>query len=147
VQSEYSLWTRDPEDSLTAAAGDLGAGLVAYSPLGRGFLTGTLNVTSLADNDFRRHMPRFSGPAAEANTTITDAVREIATAHGATAGQVAIAWVRAQSARLGLPVVPIPGTKRIKWLEENAAALDLVLTDEDLIRLGALASLVVGSRY
>jgi aryl-alcohol dehydrogenase-like predicted oxidoreductase len=147
VQSEYSLWTRDPEDSLTGAAGDLGAGLVAYSPLGRGFLTGTLNVTSLADNDFRRHMPRFSGPAAEANTAITGAVREIAAAHGATAGQVAIAWVRAQSARLGLQVVPIPGTKRIKWLEENAAALDLVLAGEDLMRLGALARLVVGGRY
>jgi aryl-alcohol dehydrogenase-like predicted oxidoreductase len=147
VQSEYSLWTRDPEGSLTAAARDLGAGLVAYSPLGRGFLTGTLDLTSLADNDFRRHMPRFSGPAAEANAAITDAVREIAAAHGATAGQVAIAWVRAQSARLGLPVVPIPGTKRVKWLEENAAALDLALTDGDLLTLDALASLVVGGRY
>jgi aryl-alcohol dehydrogenase-like predicted oxidoreductase len=95
VQSEYSLWTRDPEDTLTDAARGLGAGLVAYSPLGRGFLTGILDVTSLADNDFRRRMPRFSGPAAEANTAITGAVREIAAAHGATAGQVAIAWVRA----------------------------------------------------
>jgi aryl-alcohol dehydrogenase-like predicted oxidoreductase len=147
VQSEYSLWTRDPEDTLTGAAREVGAGLVAYSPLGRGFLTGTLDVASLADNDFRRPMPRFSGPAAEANAAITAAVREIAVAHDATAAQVAIAWVRAQSGRLGIPVVPIPGTKRVRWLEENAAAIDLALTGADLMTLGALADLVVGGRY
>jgi aryl-alcohol dehydrogenase-like predicted oxidoreductase len=147
VQSEYSLWTRDPEVNVTEAARELGAGLVAYSPLGRGFLTGTVNTTALAANDGRRRLARFSADAAAANQAIADTVRKIAEAKGATAGQVAIAWTAAQTARLGIPVVPIPGTKRVKWIEENAAALDVQLTDSDLAALEPLAAHVTGARY
>jgi aryl-alcohol dehydrogenase-like predicted oxidoreductase len=147
VQSEYSLWTRDPETTVAEAARELGAGLVAYSPLGRGFLTGTVDTTALAANDGRRRLARFSADAAAANQAIADTVRKIAEAKGVTAGQVAIAWTAAQSVRLGIPVVPIPGTKRVKWIEENAAALDLLLTDSDLAALEPLAAQVTGARY
>jgi aryl-alcohol dehydrogenase-like predicted oxidoreductase len=147
VQSEYSLWTRDPEAAVAAAARDLGAGLVAYSPLGRGFLTGTVDVAALAADDGRRRLARFAGDAAAANQVITGAVREIAAAKGVTAGQVALAWVVAQEARLGLPVVPIPGTRRVRWVEQNAAALDIELTAQDLAVLEPLAARVVGARY
>jgi aryl-alcohol dehydrogenase-like predicted oxidoreductase len=147
VQSEYSLWTRDPETTVAGAARELGAGLVAYSPLGRGFLTGTVDVAALASGDGRRRLPRFAGHAAAANQVITSAVREIAEAKGVTAGQVAIAWVAAQQARLGIPVVPIPGTKRVKWIEQNATALDIELTAQDLAALEPLAAQVVGARY
>ncbi len=147
VQSEYSLWTRDPETTLAGAARELGTGLVAYSPLGRGFLTGTVDTAALAADDGRRRLARFSADAATANQAIADTVREIAQAKGATAGQVAIAWTAAQAARLGIPVVPIPGTKRVKWIEENAAALDVQLTDSDLAALEPLAAQVTGARY
>jgi aryl-alcohol dehydrogenase-like predicted oxidoreductase len=147
VQSEYSLWTRDPESTVAGTARELGAGLVAYSPLGRGFLTGTVDAAALAPGDGRRRLARFNGDAAAANQTITDAVRNIAEAKGVTAGQVAIAWVAAQEARLGIPVVPIPGTKRVKWIEQNAAALDTELTSQDLAILEPLAAQVVGARY
>lgn len=147
VQSEYSLWTRDPETGVAAAARELGVALVAYSPLGRGFLTGTVDVTGLAPDDGRRRLPRFSEEAARGNATITEAVAEVARAKGVTAGQVALAWVAAQSDRLGIPVVPIPGTKRIHWLQENVAALDVALTEADLNRLDGLAAAVVGGRY
>jgi aryl-alcohol dehydrogenase-like predicted oxidoreductase len=147
VQSEYSLWTRDPETAVADAARDLGVGLVAYSPLGRGFLTGTIDTTALAANDGRRRLARFADDAAAANQAIADMVRKIADAKGATAGQVAIAWTAAQSGRLGIPVVPIPGTKRVKWIEQNAAAFDLQLSDSDLATLEPLAAQVTGTRY
>jgi aryl-alcohol dehydrogenase-like predicted oxidoreductase len=147
VQSEYSLWTRDPETVVADAARDLGVGLVAYSPLGRGFLTGTIDAGALAADDGRRRLSRFADDAAAANQVITDAVRKVAEAKRVTAGQIAIAWVAAQSGRLGIPVVPIPGTKRVKWIEQNAAALDLELTADDLAALEPLATQVVGARY
>jgi len=147
VQSEYSLWTRDPETTVTGTARELGVGLVAYSPLGRGFLTGTVDTSALDADDGRRRLRRFAvGPAA-ANQAIADAVRRVGDARGATAGQVAIAWTAAQSDRLGIPVVPIPGTKRVKWIEENADALDVDLTPSDLAALDPLAGQVVGTRY
>jgi len=147
VQSEYSLWTRDPEAVVAAAARDLGVGLVAYSPLGRGFLTGTVDVAGLAASDGRRRLARFADDAAAANQAITEAVRKVSEAKRVTAGQVAIAWVAAQGARLGIPVVPIPGTKRVKWIEQNAAALDVELTTDDLAVLEPLAAQAVGARY
>jgi aryl-alcohol dehydrogenase-like predicted oxidoreductase len=147
VQSEYSLWTRDPETMVTDVAKELGVGLVAYSPLGRGFLTGTVDARTLAANDGRRRLARFTEEAAAANLAIATAVREIADTKGVTAGQIAIAWVAAQTGRLGIPVVPIPGTKRVKWLEQNAAALDVELTVADLAVLDSLADRVVGARY
>lgn len=147
VQSEYSLWTRDPETQVLDALRDLGVGLVAYSPLGRGFLTGTVDRAQLGGTDFRGRNPRFAGEAGEANQGIADAVREVAAGKGATPAQVALAWVHGQSSRLGIPVVAIPGTKRRRWLEENVAALDLTLDGDDLARLDPLAEQVVGARY
>jgi aryl-alcohol dehydrogenase-like predicted oxidoreductase len=147
VQSEYSLWCRDPETTVLDALRELGVGLVPYSPLGRGFLTGTVDVTSLGARDFRSHNPRFTGSAVEANQAIADAVRRVAEAKGVTPAQVALAWVHGQGERLGVPVVPIPGTKRVKWLEQNVAALDVELTPGDLAVLDPLGDQVVGARY
>jgi len=147
VQSEYSLWTRDPESVIAGAARDLGVGLVAYSPLGRGFLTGTVDATMLAANDGRRRLARFTEDNAAANQAITDAVKAVADTRAVAAGQVAIAWVAAQADKLGIPVVPIPGTKRVRWLEQNAAALDIELTADDLHALDMLAARVCGARY
>ncbi len=147
VQSEYSLWTRDPETTVADAARELGVGLVAYSPLGRGFLTGTVDTGALAADDGRRRLARFSDDNAAANQAIAAAVTRIAEAKGATAAQVAIAWVAAQGDKLGTPVVPIPGTKRVKWIEQNAAALELELTEDELAVLGGLAAQVSGARY
>jgi aryl-alcohol dehydrogenase-like predicted oxidoreductase len=147
VQSEYSLWTREPETVVVGAMRDLGVGLVPYSPLGRGFLTATLDVTTLGERDFRSHNPRFAGEAGAANQAIADAVRSVAEAKGVAPAQVAIAWVYAQADRLGVPVVPIPGTKRVKWLEQNVAALDVTLTADELAILDPLADQVAGARY
>jgi aryl-alcohol dehydrogenase-like predicted oxidoreductase len=147
VQSEYSLWARDPETTVLAALRELGVALVAYSPLGRGFLTGTVDVSALDDKDFRTRNPRFAGAAGTANQAIADAVRSVAEAKGVTAAQVALSWVHAQGERLGVPVVPIPGTKRVKWLEQNVAALDVTLTPEELAVLAPLGDQVVGARY
>ena len=147
VQSEYSLWARDPETTVLDALRELGAGLVSYSPLGRGFLTGTVDVAALDEKDFRGHNPRFTGAAGAANQAIADAVRGVAEAKGVTQAQVALAWVHAQGERLGIPVVPIPGTKRVKWLEQNVAALDVTLTPGELAVLDPLGDQVVGSRY
>jgi aryl-alcohol dehydrogenase-like predicted oxidoreductase len=144
VQSEYSLWTRDPE-AIAPAMKELGIGLVPYSPLGRGFLTGTVDATALGAKDFRQHNPRFK--AADQNAAIADTVRSVAERLGAAPAQVAIAWVLAQASRLGLPVVPIPGTKRVKWLEQNHGALDIKLDDEALADLDPLGEQVVGARY
>ncbi len=147
VQSEYSLWAREPETTVLDALRELGAGLVAYSPLGRGFLTGTVDVNALDAKDFRGHNPRFAGEAGQANQAIADAVRKVAEAKGVTPAQVALAWVDGQGERLGIPVVPIPGTKRVRWLEQNVAALDVTLTADDLAVLDPLGDQVVGARY
>ena len=147
VQSEYSLWTRDLETTVAPAMRELGVGLVPYSPLGRGFLTGTVDVTALGATDFRSRNPRFADGAAAANATIADEVRAVAGDRGVTPAQVALAWVYAQSDRLGVPIVPIPGTKRVTYLEQNVAALDVTLTTDDLDRLNPLADQVVGARY
>ena len=147
VQSEYSLWTRDLETAVLGAMRDLGVGLVPYSPLGRGFLTGTVDLTALDDKDFRRRNPRFRGQARQDNQAIADTVRKVAETKGVPPAQVALAWVYAQEERLGVPMAPIPGTKRIKWLEQNVAALDITLTADELALLDPLGSQVAGARY
>ncbi|HEY2041534.1 MAG TPA: aldo/keto reductase [Jatrophihabitans sp.] len=146
VQSEYSLWTRDVE-AVTPVMSELGIGLVPYSPLGRGFLTGTVDLAALDDNDFRGANPRFARDAAKSNQAIVDATRAVATRIGVEPAQVALAWVYAQAERLGVSMAPIPGTKRVKWLEQNVAALDVRLSAEDLAELNPLADQVVGARY
>jgi aryl-alcohol dehydrogenase-like predicted oxidoreductase len=147
VQSEYSLWTRDLETTVLDAMRELGVGLVPYSPLGRGFLTATIDPGELGEGDFRLRNPRFAGEAGQANLAIADAVRGVAEAKGVAPAQVALAWVYAQAPRLGVPVVPIPGTKRIKWLEQNIGALDVRLAPEELAVLDGIADTVSGSRY
>ncbi len=146
VQSEYSLWTRDPE-VLAPVMAELGIGLVPYSPLGRGFLTGTVDRASFAAKDFRNKSPRFVGDAGQANEAIANTVRRVADRVGALPAQVALAWVSAQAARLGITLVPIPGTKRVRWLEQNVGALDLTLDAEALAELDPLGNQVVGARY
>jgi aryl-alcohol dehydrogenase-like predicted oxidoreductase len=147
VQSEYSLWTRDPETTVLEALRELGVGLVPYSPLGRGFLTGTVDVSALGDKDFRGRNPRFTGDAGRSNQAIADAVRQVADAKGVAPAQVALAWVHGQGRRLDIALAPIPGTKRRKWLEQNVAALDVELTPEELNVLDGLAERVQGARY
>ncbi|RYZ31972.1 MAG: aldo/keto reductase, partial [Propionibacteriaceae bacterium] len=144
LQTEYSLWTRDLETEILPLLRDLGIGLVPYSPLGRGFLTGTITSTDdLAPDDFRRRNPRFVGDALQANLGIVEAVRALAETKGATPGQVALAWVLAQ----GDDVVPIPGTKRVTYLEENVAAAAVELSADDLARLDEAVPAAVGERY
>ncbi|MCW2569308.1 MAG: aldo/keto reductase [Mycobacterium sp.] len=147
VQTEYSLWTRDPEeDGVLATVRELGVGFVAYSPLGRGFLSGEIrSIDDLAENDFRRHNPRFQGENFAKNLQLVDRVREIAEEKGVTPSQLALAWVLHQ----GRDIVPIPGTKRVKYLEENAAAADVKLTPEDLARIDEAAPVgaTSGERY
>src|SRR3954470_23947635 len=130
LQSEYSLFTRDLEDEILPTVRELGIGLVPYSPLGRGILTGAVTRESLDENDSRGagRFPRFSGEAFDANLALVDKVKELADAHGCTPGQLALAWVLAQ----GDDVAPIPGTKRIAYLEENLGATDVELTADDL---------------
>ena len=152
LQTEYSLWSRDPEDDgVLAVCAELGIGFVAYSPIGRGFLSGQIrSVDDLAPDDFRRHNPRFQGEAFAKNLELVDRVRELAEAKGVTATQLALAWVMAQSGLDGNPtIVPIPGTKRVSYLEENAAAADVELTAEDLRALdeAAPAGATAGDRY
>ena len=152
VQTEYSLWTRDPEeDGVLATCAELGIGFVAYSPIGRGFLSGQIrSIDDLAPDDFRRRNPRFQGEAFEENLRLVDRVREIAAEKRVTAGQLALAWVSAQGDVAGNPaIVPIPGTKRVRYLEENAAAADIRLSADDLSRLDAAAPVgaAVGERY
>ncbi len=132
LQTEYSLWTRDPEDEILATCRELGIGFVAYSPLGRGFLTGQFKTfEDLAPDDYRRFSPRFQGENFQKNLDLVKKVEEIAREKGCQPSQLALAWVLAQ----GDDIVPIPGTKRRKYLEENAAAVDLKLTADDLRRL------------
>jgi aryl-alcohol dehydrogenase-like predicted oxidoreductase len=147
VQSEYSLWARDPETTVLGALRELGVGLVPYSPLGRGFLTGTVDVSALDARDFRSRNPRFADGGAAANQAIADAVRDVARARGVAPAQIALAWVHGQGERLGIPIAPIPGTKRVKWLEQNVAALDITLTSAELAVLDPLGDRVVGARY
>jgi aryl-alcohol dehydrogenase-like predicted oxidoreductase len=143
LQSEYSLWTRDPEAEVLPLLRELGIGFVPYSPLGRGFLTGDLKSTaSLADDDFRRTNPRFAGDNLEANLRIVEEVEAVATEAGATPAQVALAWLLAQ----GDDIAPIPGTKRVSRLEENAAADALALSADQLARLSAIEA-PAGDRY
>jgi aryl-alcohol dehydrogenase-like predicted oxidoreductase len=143
LQSEYSLWERGVEEKILPAARELGIGFVPYSPLGRGFLTGSLDLNGLSHDDFRKNHPRFSGHNARANEAIVEVVREVAQECGAMPAQVALAWVLSR----GGDVVPIPGTKRVRYLEENVAALDLQLTPEQLERLEGLAARTAGDRY
>jgi aryl-alcohol dehydrogenase-like predicted oxidoreductase len=150
LQSEYSLFTRDLEDQIVPVLRELGIGLVPYSPLGRGILTGAVTAGSLDPSDSRAagRFPRMQGEALEANLRLVDRVREIADEKGCTPGQLALAWVLAQGDdQLG--VAPIPGTKRVKYLEENVAAADVELTADDLTRIADAvpADAVVGDRY
>jgi aryl-alcohol dehydrogenase-like predicted oxidoreductase len=132
LQTEYSLWTRDPEQGILDTTRELGIGFVAYSPLGRGFLTGAISSPDdLSDDDFRRANPRFKREVFDKNMELVRVVEEIAEQHDAKPSQIAIAWVLSR----GEDVVPIPGTKRVKYVEENVAASDITLTGEDLERL------------
>jgi aryl-alcohol dehydrogenase-like predicted oxidoreductase len=144
VQTEYSLWTRDPEAEVLPTCRELGIGFVAYSPLGRGFLSGRFrSADELDEDDFRRSGPRFTGENLDANQRIAAKVAEIAGEKGITAAQLALAWILAR----GDDLVPIPGTKRRRYLEENAAAIDVELTDDDLARIDAELPKAAGERY
>jgi aryl-alcohol dehydrogenase-like predicted oxidoreductase len=146
LQTEYSLWSRDVEDEILPTVRELGIGFVAYSPLGRGFLTGQIqSFEDLPEDDYRRYSPRFQGENFEKNLELVDKVREIADEKGVAPSQLALAWLLHQ----GEDVVPIPGTKRRKYLEENATAAQIELTDEDLARIDEAApkGVAAGDRY
>src|SRR4051794_32938716 len=146
LQTEYSLWTRDPEDAVRPPGRELAIGLVPSAPLGRGFLSGAITKPSdLAEDDFRRRNPRFQGENFDKNLELVDRVREIAAEKDATPGQLALAWLMHQSD----DIVPIPGTKRRAYLEENAAAAEIELTPDDLARIedAAPAGVTAGERY
>ena len=146
VQSEYSLWTRDPEHKVLAACHELGIGFVPFSPLGRAFLTGEIvDIAKLDEGDMRRGMPRFQGKNLEKNLALLDDFRALAGDNRCTMAQLAIAWVLAQ----GETLVPIPGTKHVRYVEENAAAADLEISSADLARAGEIinAETVSGERY
>jgi aryl-alcohol dehydrogenase-like predicted oxidoreductase len=144
VQTEYSLWTRDPEAEVLPTCRELGIGFVPYSPLGRGFLSGRFkSPNDLDEGDFRRRGPRFTGENLEINLQLASKVAEIAARKGVTPAQLALAWVLAQ----GDDLVPIPGTKRRKYLEENAAAVEVELSDEDLAQIDAELPPAAGDRY
>jgi aryl-alcohol dehydrogenase-like predicted oxidoreductase len=142
LQSEWSMWSRDIEDEIVPTCRGLGIGIVPFSPLGRGMLTGRItSIDDLAEGDMRRSHPRFQDGALDANLTSVDVVREVAAAHGVTPGQVALAWLLAK----GPDVVPIPGTKRISYLEENLGAAGVELSGDDLARLDDVSA--VGARW
>jgi len=146
LQTEYSLWTRDPEDGILDVCRELGIGFVAYSPLGRGFLTGRFrSLDDLPADDYRRNAPRFQGENFQKNLELVKHVEELAREKGCTPAQIGLAWVLAQ----GPDVVPIPGTKRRKYLEENTGALNVQLTPEDLRRIDEIApkGVAAGARY
>jgi aryl-alcohol dehydrogenase-like predicted oxidoreductase len=144
VQTEYSLWSRHPEEEILPTCRELGIGFVPYSPLGRGFLSGRFSSPEeLDDGDFRRSGPRFTGDNLKANQALASKVAEIAAEKDITPAQLALAWVLAQ----GEDVVPIPGTKQRRYLEENAAAADIELTDDDLARIDAELPKAAGERY
>jgi aryl-alcohol dehydrogenase-like predicted oxidoreductase len=144
LQTEYSLWTRDVEAEILPTCRELGIGFVPYSPLGRGFLSGRFkSPEDLDSNDFRRHGPRFTGDNLDANLKLAAKVAQIAEEKGITPAQLALAWVLAQ----GEDIVPIPGTKRREYLEQNAAAVDVELTEDDLARIDAELPKASGDRY
>jgi aryl-alcohol dehydrogenase-like predicted oxidoreductase len=146
LQSEYSLWSRDPEDGVLDACRELGISMVAYSPLGRGFLTGQIQrFEDLAEDDYRRHTPRFQGENFQRNLDVVARIKELASQKKCTPGQLALAWVLAQ----GDDIVPIPGTKRIEYLEENLGALDVQLSAEELAHIDEIAprNAIAGMRY
>ena len=146
LQTEYSLWSRDVEDEILPTVRELEIGFVAYSPLGRGFLTGQIRrFEDLPEDDFRRASPRFQGENFEKNLVLVEKVKEIANEKDVTPGQLALAWLRHQ----GEDIVPIPGTKRRKYLEENAAAVEVTLTEKDLRRIDEVApkGVAAGERY
>lgn len=146
LQTEYSLWSRDPEDEILATVRELGIGFVAYSPLGRGFLSGAITrPEDLAEDDYRRNSPRFQGENFNKNLQLVERVRTIASEKGITPSQLALAWLLAQ----GEDIVPIPGTKRRTYLEENIAATEVTLTSEDLHRINEVApkGSTAGDRY
>ncbi|MDQ0748159.1 aryl-alcohol dehydrogenase-like predicted oxidoreductase [Streptomyces africanus] len=149
VQSEWSLFSRDIEPKVVPAARDLGVALVPYSPLGRGFLTGSFTNAEqdLTPGDFRRQQPRFTGDNATANASLLELIRSVADSHGASLGQIALAWVQQQATIHNLPVIPIPGTRNPSRVEENTAATRIVLTDEQLDLLNGIAAQVAGNRY
>lgn len=149
VQSEWSLFSRDVEKSVVGAAAELGVAFVPYSPLGRGFLTGAFQdaASDLGAGDMRRHQPRFTGENARRNAELLEPVRRIAKAHDATPGQIALAWVHSRAGVHGLPVVPIPGTRRAARVRENVAAASIVLDDAELAELEPIAAQVAGDRY
>jgi len=146
LQTEYSLWSREPEDEILPTLRELGIGFVAYSPLGRGFLTGRFrSPDDFEANDYRRNAPRFQGENFQKNLDVVDKVHEIAREKNATPSQLALAWLLAQ----GEDIVPIPGTKHVRYLEENVAAEEIRLTPADLARIAAVAprGVVSGDRY
>ncbi len=144
VQTEYSLWTRDVEPDILPTLEELGIGLVAYSPLGRGFLSGRFtSPEELDEGDFRRYAPRFSGENLEHNAGLVQRVRELAAEKGITPGQLALAWVLHR----GEHIVPIPGTKRVSYLEENVAAADVELSAEEVRRIADTVPTAAGARY
>jgi aryl-alcohol dehydrogenase-like predicted oxidoreductase len=146
LQSEYSLWTRDPEEEVLGVCRQLGIGFVSYSPLGRGFLTGQIKrFEDLAEDDYRRISPRFQGENFQRNRALVKRVEEIALEKKCTPAQLSLAWVLAQ----GNDIVPIPGTKRRRYLQENVGALDVALTSKDLARIDEAAphKAVAGARY
>ena len=146
LQTEYSLWTRDPEEEVLPTVRELGIGFVAYSPLGRGFLTGQIQrMEDLAADDYRRNSPRFQGENFQRNLDLVTRIKEIATRKGCEPSQLALAWVLAQ----GDDILPIPGTKRRTYLDENLAALDVTLTREDLAAIDQVmpAGATAGTRY
>lgn len=146
VQTEYSLWSREVEEQILPAIRELGIGFVPYSPLGRGFLTGQINkFEDLAEDDYRRFSPRFQGENFQKNLDLVDKLKEIAADKGCSASQLALSWLLSQ----GHDIVPIPGTKRRNYLEENFGALEIVLTEEELLKINAAAPLgaAAGDRY
>jgi aryl-alcohol dehydrogenase-like predicted oxidoreductase len=146
LQTEYSLWSRDPEDAILPTVRELGIGFVPYSPLGRGFLTGQFkSAADIPEGDYRRTAPRFQGEAFDRNRALVDAVERLATEKGCTPAQLALAWVLAQ----GEGIVPIPGTKRRRYLEENLGALDVTLDAGDLVRIDEMLppGAAAGMRY
>ncbi|MFG2131670.1 aldo/keto reductase [Streptomyces sp. NPDC048751] len=149
VQSEWSLFSRDIEPQVVPTARELGVTLVPYSPLGRGFLTGSFTNADqdLTPDDFRRQQPRFTGENATTNAALLEPIRAVAASHDASLGQIALAWVHHRTTAHNLPVIPIPGTRRPTRVEENAGATRIVLSEEDLSLLEPIAAKVAGTRY
>lgn len=150
LQTEYSLWSRDPEDELFATCAELGIGFVAYSPLSRGILSGAYkSINDFAPDDFRRYSPRYTGGNFAKNIDVVNKLGEWAAQKGCTASQLALAWVNAQGQKFGVDMVSIPGTKRIQYLDENAASVNVTLSDAELAELDAISpqGAAAGERY